>query len=440
MMRTDVDFVKRAESGNAQYSKVQIQRARKHLDVMDMPLSELEIAAFKRRLYIMYDHIKDRRFDEAKAICKELAPVLKMNQYDDDLPQLHRLFEAQILIYADNDLETAEKKLTSFGRESHSDSTAEQRYHYNFNKAAICTRRMDYEASFNFYRKALKLSSQVKELMPEDIKRLHLGIASCYTYLEFPFKAISHLETARDLHYSRRTSVLDIHFDIELALNYIRVNELKKAERLLEYCLICANSIKSDFYIGNVYHNFGRLYMKREQWEEAINYFNRAGECFEEGSGVHLRAICRVVYCWSKLSKFAHAKRILKDVKHLSTHKVYGAVYEAMRHYVEVQSRITLYNEESVEYIETKALPHFEETHDHFLAIEYYKLLEAYYAKKNDKKALSMSESIRRIYERCLINVDERDIMSSGLNLLPDSLSTAYQARFKHQSNKFPPP
>ena len=407
MMRTDVDLVKRVEIGSAQYSSVQIQLAKKHLDVMDMPITEFEVAAFKKRLYIMYDHIKDRRFRKAKAMCGEMAPILKMERYDNDLPRLYRLFEAQILIYADNDLKAAEKKMASFGKESHSDLTAEQRYHYTFNKAAICARRLEYEECFDFYKEAHKSSRQVKELTPEDIKRLQLGIASCYTYLGLPFKAISCLESARDLHYSRRASVLDIHFDLELALNYIRVNELRKAERLLEHCLVCANSIKDDAYIGSVYHNFGKLYIQREQWEEAINYFNRAVECFEEGSVPHSRSMFDIVRCWAGLNKFAHAKRILKEAESLCDNETYSFLFEVLWHYVEVQSRVSLYNEKSVEYIETVALPYLEKTHDYFLAIDYYKLLEAYYAKKNEKKVLSMSESIRKIYERCLINVAE---------------------------------
>jgi len=405
-MRADADLVKQVESGEAHYSPAQLRLARKHLNLTNMPLSELEVAAFKRRLYIMYDLVKDRRFHEAKDMCSEMACVLELDNCDDDLPQLHRLFEAHILIYADNDLNAAEKKLEQYQSKNYG-PTAEHNYHYYFNMAAIHTRRVDYEASLSFYKKAQEVSSTVKELTQEDIKRLHLGIGACYTFLEFPFKAISCLENARDLHTDKRTCVLNIHFDNTLALNYIRVNELNKAEKLLEHCLICANSIKDGFYIGLAHYNLGLLRNQREMWADAIDYFERAIECFEKDTLQHLRAMCCMVRCWASLGKFANAKRLLKKATSMCNDELYNIIYEAIRHYIEVRGRISLYNDKSVEYIETIALPHFERTYDYYLAIDFYKLLEKYYAKKNDKKSLLMSEAIRRIYERCLISVDE---------------------------------
>ncbi|MCL2377913.1 MAG: hypothetical protein FWC77_02200 [Defluviitaleaceae bacterium] len=404
-MRVDVDLVKQVESGNAHYTNAQLRLARNYLNLTNMPLSELEVAAFKRRLYIMYDLVKDRRFNEAKEMCKEMACVLELDDCDDDLPQLYRLFEAHILIYADNALYAAEKKLEQYRSKSY-EPTAEHNYHYYFNMGAIHIRRMGYEASLSFYKKAFELSSEVKELTPEDIKRLHLSIAACYAYLNFPFRAISYLENARSLCSNKRASVLNMHFDIELALNYIKVNELTKAEKLLEYCHICANSIKDDFYVGLVLHNYGRLRKQQEKWKEAIDYLNQAIEYFEEGSMQYLRVLHDAVCCWANFGKFAHAKRLLMKTQDLYKDDVCGVIYEALRHYVEVRGRLSLYNDKSVEYIETVALPHFMKTFDYFLAVDYYKLLGTYYVKKNDKKSLMMSESILRIYERCLISVD----------------------------------
>jgi len=95
-MRVDTDLVKQVEGGESYYSVIQLQLARKHLNLTHMPLSQFEVAAFKRRLYIMYDFVKDRRFDEANDMCIEMASVIDLDNGDDDLTQLHRLFEAHI--------------------------------------------------------------------------------------------------------------------------------------------------------------------------------------------------------------------------------------------------------------------------------------------------------------------------------------------------------
>jgi len=406
-MRAHVEVVRQVEGGNAHYNNAQLRHARKHLNLTNMPLTEFETATFKRRLYIMYDLVKDRRFSEAKDMCREMAYVLELDACDDDLPQLHRLFEAYILIYANNDLDAAIKKLEQY-KSKHYEPTAEHNYHYNFLMGAIHTRRVDYEASLSFYMRAQELINSVEELTPEDIKRLHLGIASCYTYLGFPFKAITCLEKARGIHADRRANVISIHFDNELALNYIRVNELEIAEKLLEYSLICASSINDNFCIGLTLNNIGRLYKQRENLEDAVNYFERAADCFEKGSVPYVRAMYEAMHCWACLSKFAHAKRLLDKVKKLCNSEAYDVLYKALWHYIIVRSRMSIYNDESVEYLEAVALPYFEKTHDYFIAIDYYKLLEKYYQKKNDKKSLLMSEAIRRVYERCFFSANKQ--------------------------------
>jgi len=163
--------------------------------------------------------------------------------------------------------------------------------------ATIHTRHVEYEASLSFYKKAHEVSGKLEELTPEDIKWLHLGIAFCYTYLEFPFKAISFLENTRDLHTNKRASVLNLHFGNELIKNYIRVNDLLKAEKLLEHNLIYANSMKDDLYIGLALHNFGRLRKQSEKWEEASNYLDQTVKCFEKGSMLYLWAMHDAVCC-----------------------------------------------------------------------------------------------------------------------------------------------
>jgi len=402
---SDVSKVVNVEKGTARYAEGHMIYLKKFFDIEGMPLSEFECVVYKTRLYIFHDYVRDRRYDEANAFYSEMSKLINLDPCDDDLPVLFRLFEVALLIYGHNDIDAAEKKLDYF-QDKIDKMTDEHKYHYYFNMGVLHTRRGRYEDSLECYKQALDLSHKLNILASEDIKRVHLGIAACYSFLEFPYRTILYSlnVNTRKLYEDRKISAYDIHFDNNLALNYIRVNELERAEKLLYNCLVCAKSIQDDYYYGWTLHNYGLLYKQAENWDKAIYYFSQTMECSEEGSNLYLKALYENIRCWVGKRKYAKAQKILNETKSLyKNHNVYRIIFKALGDYITVKSRISLYHQ-PVEFIETEAIPHFEKTYDFFLAIDYYQLLESYYAEKNAKKSLLMTEAISRIYERCFVN------------------------------------
>jgi len=261
-----------------------------------------------------------------------------------------------------------------------------------------------YEEGLEFFKKALEISESNKDIFWFDSERLHINIAICYSHLEFPFRVIFYLQKIRGIYAGRRADTLDLTADLVLATNYISVNNLKEAENLLYNCRVRATSVNNNMYIGMTMHRFGLLHMKTKNWVVALEYLDQALSCFEEGTHHYLANLYQKIRCLAGDKKFVKANTLLMEAKSLyGDDEIYSAGFEALGHYIEICSRITIYNERSSKYIETVAIPYFIETHDHFIAIDYYELLELYYRDKNKKKSLMMTEAIFRIFERCFL-------------------------------------
>ncbi|MCL2405267.1 MAG: hypothetical protein FWC92_06945 [Defluviitaleaceae bacterium] len=399
---TDVSRISTVERGLARYSDTQLEHIMRFFSIEHMPLSEFEVKVFYKMLYTMYRHIRDGRFIEAEALFEEMAKLINLEPCDDILPMLYRLFSVALMIYGRNNLDAAEKELEYISGKLDM-MTDEQKYHYYFNMGALHIRRGNYEESLGFYQQALDISGSLDILEPKDIKRLYLNIASCYSYLEYPIRAILYLRDVSELHRDGGASMLDLHFDNLLALNYIRINEQDRAEKILKDCLIDARSIDSNYYCGLTLHNYGLLHKQAQDWDKAINYFKSAMEYYEKGSTWYLRAVNHTIICFAMKKNCSKARKLLNETKPLyNNDEVYRVIFKALDDFITIKSRISLYNQ-PVEYIETIALPYFEKTHDYYLAVDFYKLLESYYTDKNNKKSLVMSEAIRRIYERCFM-------------------------------------
>jgi len=401
----DASKISKAEAGLTQYTDIQIDNALKHLGMPGMPLSETDCAVKYKELYMFHDNIRDKRFDEARKQHEDMATIVRLDPCDENLPMLYRLFEVALFIYGQESLDAAEKKLEYF-HNILDKITNEHRYHYYFHMGVILTRRGRYKESLECYLQALELSKGLNILEFVDIKRIHLGIASCYSLLEFPYRAISYAQSVYSYaqHNNRKVSVYDLHFDNMLALNYIKVNELDKAEKILKNTIICARSINDNQYIGMTLTNFGRLHKQNENWCIALDYFGQTMECFEKSSTNYLRALHEVIFCMAGMRKYTKAQQLLDKTEYMyHDHEIFHVPFKALRDYITIRSRLSLFHQ-PVEYIETIAIPHFKKTHDYFLAKDYNKLLASYYENKNNKKTLTATEAICQIYERCLLN------------------------------------
>ena len=399
---SSVDNINKVEKGLTQYSDDQLRHAKIFFDIEDMPLSEFECATARERLYVMRDYARGNRLEEAIVICEEMAKLVNLEPCDNELPMLYRSLEITVLIIAGK-YDVAEEKL-NYLQGRWGDLAAVHRYYFYRNMGQLNARRGKYEEGLKYYEMALDLYESSENGFQDCNEMLHYGLAYCCTYLEYPYRAVYHLIKIRENYSGRRTAQISLWYDNILAFNYIKAGIIKESSKLLNNGLMRAKSIKNDVFTGAVMRNLGLLHKKTENWKEAIKWFDQAMSTSTKDSNIYLSALYHKIICLAESKQFSKASELLDKSHSLyCANKVFLPLFESLFHYIKVRNRISVYNDQSVKDLETKAIPHLIKNHDHFLAIDYYKLLELYYEGKNNKKSLLASKEIRRIYERCLM-------------------------------------
>ncbi|MCL2362402.1 MAG: tetratricopeptide repeat protein [Defluviitaleaceae bacterium] len=405
IMRVRVDRITRAEQGEDTYTAAHIAAAKERFGIVGLPLTERECIAFRERLYIVRDLIRARKLDEAKDIQKEMAHIDRLEPCDFDMAMLCKLIEVQ-LFKAEGDCATVEKKLDAYQKHLKK-MNDECLYHYNYCRGALLGHQGHYKEALDYFLVAYELTENNKNLLPEDDERLYYYIAWCYSNIEIPHLAIFFMMKAKQTHTDNRITDFSLNIDRGLALNYIKMNQLKDAERLLNKCMTKAESLFNDTYIGVTFLFLGLAHKKAKKWASAIENFDKALGYLPENTDNHYSALYHKVLCTIQARTFVKAREHLDYVKTLGClDKKWVINFTALGHYYTIKHKMTSYkNYESIAYIEDVAIPHFIEEHDYFLAIEYYTLLEQHFEKvKSEMRSLSAAKAIKDIFMRCFIN------------------------------------
>ena len=395
--------ISRVENGDEEYSQEELKAIKEHFEITEMPLTELECAAFKERLYIWRSLIRDYRISEAKELHKKMSPIINLEPCDPDLSMLYRLFEA-LLLLAENKLDAAEEKLNYF--QSVLDKlNSELAYHFYHRMGSLHLFRKDYEGALKFYKLAYEIDS-LKDISPEDNERLCCNIAICYTNLELPNRSIMFLSKINRVNIEKRATIANINLDIALARSYTAIGEFEEAENILNKCLVQAKGIDDNFCIVVTLFYLGLLYRRSESWEKSIEYFDQTLNIIETSSAYYPWSFYYKIRCLIGAREFSEAEKELGQAKDLySTDDVHLILFNSLDHFLTISKRMTIYNEESVKYIETVTIPHLIKIRVSLEAINYYELLEQHYIKtRKNVKSLLMRKAICDIYERIFVN------------------------------------
>jgi len=392
----------KVEKGAARYSDELLELAKEFLGIKGMPLTQFECATCKERLDVMRDYIREARLKEAREICSEMANLINLEPCDNELPLLYRLYEVALLL-AERNLDTAKAKF-DYLQSHYEDMNSEHLHYFYSNKGYLLIFDARYEDALEHFKGAIEISARIPGFSAQESARLHVLVAHCYSYLEYPYRAIFYVMKNYELCMNKSAHPANITADLLLATNYIYVNNLKEVEAILNSCLKRAMSTRDDIRVGIAMHCYGLMYMKLERWHLAIEYLDKAIKFYAKESSQYLSILYRKIRSLVGDRKFSKARKLISETEPLhGTNEVFSTYFKGIEHYITVLSRMSLYNEPSIKYIETVVLPHLTKTYGFFEAIDYYKLLEAYYKTKNNKKSLLMSEAIRKIYERCLL-------------------------------------
>ncbi|MCL2361220.1 MAG: hypothetical protein FWC73_05355 [Defluviitaleaceae bacterium] len=410
IMRMRPEGVAHAEGGECMYTESQVAAAKKYFMIVGLPITERECTTFEGHLYIWLDHIRDRRLDEARVIQKELARIDNLEPCDFDTVMLCKLIELH-LFRAEGDYATIEEKLNIYQKHL-SKMNDKCLYHYYYCKGALLGHQGHYENSLDYFLMAYDMTEDNKNLLPREDAWLYYYIAWCYSSIEILYRSIFFHIKAKQAYAVSGITEFSLNIDRGLALNYIKMNQVKDAKRLLNKCMAQAESFLNDTYIGLTFLYLGFAHKKAENWVSAIENFDKAFGYLPENTDNYYSALYHKILCTIQAKTFAKTRKHLAYVNTLGCLNEKWVIYfTALGHYYTIKHKMTSYkNNASIAYIENIAIPHFIKEHDYFLAIEYYTLLEQHLKKiKTVMRSLSAGNAIKNIYMRCFFNHGRED-------------------------------
>ena len=385
-LATNQARISRIEKGYDKYTKREIEIIKKLLGIEGMPLTEFEFTSFKMRLHHWLGIIRAGRMDEAAKLREELSNVVNIEVYDEELPMLFRLFEVSYLL-TERNFEAAEEKLQMLANSLRTMSN-ECLYYYNSRMGSLYAMRNKHENALTYFEKAFEISEHNKDIPPIDFEKLYYNMAICYTSLERMSHAIVFLNKISRSKFEDDTTNHSLGVDITLAVNYYKIGMYNEAEKILNNCLVRANSTDNKFFEGLALQNLGVMHMYKEEWEKAIKYFEKTLDIFDIGSYYHAWALYLKIRCEVKVSKLFDLERELIDIMEspLKEYDVYSIFLKTLLHTIHLNRNMTRYNMNAVEYIENIAIPHFIENSSRFEALDLYELLERHYLRTNKLK------------------------------------------------------
>jgi len=380
--------ISRIERGAKEVSHNELSAIKKCLEIENAPLLEHELNVFRNRIWIWNDLLTTRRDTEAKAIQKELLPILDLH-YEYDLVTLYYMVEVRVLLQEKN-YPQAEARLNALDVDN---ASVEIQHLYHLNKGNLYDSYGDSKKALRHYLKTLNLVSE--DIKPNADVYFHIGLA--YLKLGKIFYAINYLEAAKKEFNGDRTDAFAHKTGNWLARCYIVLGAYHKAKELLDLSLAKAENCNDEYVTGSLLISLGILYEKMNDYEKSLDFYDKALTYTACDNDLHLTALVNKASLLANMNEYDSCHEVIKQGRNLAKDSnAFTILFDMVSH------NMTLYESKSLHYIENVAIPFLtagEGTYK-FLALTECVLLETYYKKRRSKtKALAIAAIARDIYE-----------------------------------------
>ena len=362
---------------NLKYTSEEWPQVKEYLGIVGMPLEESERPSFIESVLIFGEMVSADRMEEAKAMHDRLVPVLNIEIVDPELSWLFRLVCVPYLI-KQGKIEEARKEMSFFDNGKVKIMTPRLLYHYYSNKGRLFSLNFDEEKSKEFYEKALDIAQNNEGFSRKETYVTIQNIASCYTELCLPNKALLFAKDAQNFH--DRLDFSTVRLDAGIALNYARIGDFKESKKLLTKALARAEAVKSNFFIGLIWYIFGLVHKFSKNWDKAIESFEKALGYHHVNSEYHMWSFYYQIRCVMEKRDFIKAKAMIENIKTLyGDNKEMEIPINYLEHFNTASKGITIFREEIIDYIENVAIPYFIKRHYKYEVIRACELLIEYY-------------------------------------------------------------
>ncbi|MCL2855640.1 MAG: helix-turn-helix transcriptional regulator [Defluviitaleaceae bacterium] len=366
------------ENGKKHYSAHQIAALKKLMGVEGAPLTDDELAAFKKRLHVWRNYIKESRIEEGRKVQDELSIIADL-PFEKDLRIIYEIFRAKQAM-EEKDITLARELLEAVENIAKG-AGCEAQYHLRYTVGSLNAFEGRYNEALKSYLEALSL--QVDGLENEPL--LYYNLAICYSRLGRYVLSINTILRIYNEFDNGMTSVIGMHLDGALSANYIRLKQNEAALSVLEKALDRARNLGYKNNIAIALHNFGISYFQMGNPEKALTYFEQSITAFGESSD-KLESIYCKIRCLAAMKKGSRYKPLLIQAKALSEgDEHYTLLFNSLSHL------LNLKEERSIAYIENITIPYLIGKYDYFRVLYYCDALIAAHTKNEARvKALEV--------------------------------------------------
>jgi len=408
---SSIPSISRFERNELEFGADMIIAIKKFLDIEKAPLFAHELTLYRDRIWVWNELLDTGRMDEARAMQEEMAIILNL-PFEHDLYLLYLVTEAMLLSKEYNIPATEEKLKIVEGLLDNASDGALNLYHRN--KGFICLVAGDMKSGIKHSIKAVEHAEADKKT---DTSALN-NIGQAYIVLGKPYHAIIYIERARAQFTGDLTHKRPGHMTQALAMCYTLVGEYRKAEKLVELSLMQAKSTNASSQIAQALTIMASLKLKSKKYDECLVLCDEGLPYYNGDKEMYVSLLTTKAECLLRMKKYKECQEILnhgravlqegekKMGKTTTNSDILEIAFSTFEH------QMTLDNDESVNYIQNVAIPHFIKAggKTKLTAIGLCHILESHFIKKRAKtKANAIAVISRDIYKEMFMVEEEYD-------------------------------
>ena len=318
------------ESGNGLTPEV-LDRFKKALEIEGTPLTDEELAAFRKALYELMNLIKAGDM----AMAKELRPKMEIGARWCLEPEVELLFDLMDLpyIYLTEGEEAFKARLLTLSKREH-EFTKEHYFWYHRHKGTAEYFELRYPSSYDSYVKAISLTKGLGDRLDLGDFSLPYNPGLCLTHMGYPYQALEYLdealESAVKRNYANETSQIQ-SIRRHMAICNSMLGQEDKAFAQLHECLRKEKSNSGNYGaiycdIGMVHHNAGNPEKAVESFKEAAKHTRKEGE-------IWLYLLCREATSLLALKMFDKVmERVNEGLPMVEKKEIYHFWLKALEH------------------------------------------------------------------------------------------------------------
>ena len=364
-----------------------------------MPTTPDEITAFKNKIPILRDLIKEGHYDKARLLRDDIDAIGKFTRDGHyELSAYFNILDAKLLM-VDGKHDAAFFILSNIrcGFSGFVVGNSEVLFQYHSAMGLYHMFTNEHALAIESIEKSLVI---MKQLNINNVS-VYYNLAVCHTAIDKPVKAIALFETTRNMAVKSGSYLVNNFYDIDIATNYSKLRQYDRAEEMLIKALSSAKSAYSELYTAMAYHALGSVYADTKRFDKAIVHFDLASNYYDKTSFNYAKNLLDKSYALIDAGEYSQAYKCIKQ----------GLLESGSFHRLNMLFKSNAYllnfsDQKALTFIETTTIPDLLKARKLLLAIRYCEFLVNYYMRVNDSdNAIIYSEMANTCYKKFLSEV-----------------------------------